>query len=355
MTGPAFTGEWRDTNALQYHRARYYAPSLGIFPSLDPWEGLFDRPMSLNGYAWVEGNPINLTDASGMCPENPHPWDLFGRRCQALAYGLAARTGISVDTFMTLNYIQLEGLTALRTMGDIGMELERLMNNATVLPRLFREDPQRALQALEMVACQNEGTLMGGMALAALIPMSGLAQAGALGAGVTATGGSSAIGGGLTATGIGAAIGGGVLLGVGAVLLWEHLTMSTGAIALPMPQTYHFSDSRAQDDAEAVPIPWPTDFDTCSNKWQDCSVLEDAGGRYWNYDDALESMIDRYNDNSIEERKSEREFTDSGHCSGFGSHSQFYDKHRTYKGSITCCPCCDYGIPDVRCFIRWPH
>jgi hypothetical protein len=30
--------------------ARYYAPSLGIFSSLDPWEGLFDQPMSLNGY-----------------------------------------------------------------------------------------------------------------------------------------------------------------------------------------------------------------------------------------------------------------------------------------------------------------
>lgn len=76
MTGPAFTGEWRDTNALQYHRARYYAPSLGIFPSLDPWEGLFDRPMSLNGYAWVEGNVVNLTDPSGeeaVPPYIPYP------------------------------------------------------------------------------------------------------------------------------------------------------------------------------------------------------------------------------------------------------------------------------------------
>jgi RHS repeat-associated protein len=67
-TGWAFTGEQRDSNALQYHRARYYAPGLGIFPSLDPFEGIMERPMSLNGYAWVEGNVVNLKDSSGSVP-----------------------------------------------------------------------------------------------------------------------------------------------------------------------------------------------------------------------------------------------------------------------------------------------
>lgn len=83
-----FTGEMRDANGLQYHRARYYAPNLGVFPSLDPFEGTTQRPMSLNGYSWVEGNvpngavgelifhnrysyannnPVNLTDPSGLC------------------------------------------------------------------------------------------------------------------------------------------------------------------------------------------------------------------------------------------------------------------------------------------------
>ncbi len=60
-----FTGEPRDANGLQYHRARYYHPSLGVFPSLDPFEGVASRPMSLNGYSWVEGNPIMHTDPSG--------------------------------------------------------------------------------------------------------------------------------------------------------------------------------------------------------------------------------------------------------------------------------------------------
>lgn len=41
-------------------------PNLGTFLSLDPFEGLIQRPMSLNGYSWVEGNPISNTDATGM-------------------------------------------------------------------------------------------------------------------------------------------------------------------------------------------------------------------------------------------------------------------------------------------------
>jgi RHS repeat-associated protein len=63
ISGFAFTGEQRDTNGLQYHRARYYNAGLGTWASLDPFEGIHDRPMSLNGYPWVEGNVVN--DAVG--------------------------------------------------------------------------------------------------------------------------------------------------------------------------------------------------------------------------------------------------------------------------------------------------
>ncbi len=65
IEGFAFTGELRDANGLQYHRARYYHPSLGVFNSRDPFEGITQRPMSLNGYSWVEGNPVMNTDPSG--------------------------------------------------------------------------------------------------------------------------------------------------------------------------------------------------------------------------------------------------------------------------------------------------
>lgn len=68
ITGFAFTGEMCDANGLQYHRARYYAPELGVFPSVDPFEGVIQRAMSLNRYSWVEGNPVNSNDFSGLRP-----------------------------------------------------------------------------------------------------------------------------------------------------------------------------------------------------------------------------------------------------------------------------------------------
>ncbi len=60
-----FTGEQTDPNDMLFLRARYYNPALATFSSLDPFEGTAQRPMSLNGYSWVEGNPIMHTDPSG--------------------------------------------------------------------------------------------------------------------------------------------------------------------------------------------------------------------------------------------------------------------------------------------------
>ncbi len=75
----AFTGEQTDPNDLLFLRARYYNPSLAIFPSLDPFEGTMARPMSLNGYSWVEGNPVMRVDPLGLVyltfDDGPHPND----------------------------------------------------------------------------------------------------------------------------------------------------------------------------------------------------------------------------------------------------------------------------------------
>jgi RHS repeat-associated protein len=68
QTGYGFTGELLDGGGLLDLRARRYNAGLGIFASLDPFEGLEDEPMSLNGYSYVHGNPINLTDPNGQFP-----------------------------------------------------------------------------------------------------------------------------------------------------------------------------------------------------------------------------------------------------------------------------------------------
>ena len=72
QTPYGFTGEWRDsTTDLTYLRARYYAPGLGVFTARDPFEGMVQHPMSLNGYSWVESNVPNDVDPSGMAPSYP--------------------------------------------------------------------------------------------------------------------------------------------------------------------------------------------------------------------------------------------------------------------------------------------
>jgi RHS repeat-associated protein len=91
-----FTGEPLDANGLVYLRTRYYAPELGMFPSLDPVEGSAQQAMSLNRYgyvagnvvndavgelmslnrySYVAGNPTNFVDPSGMIAESPGMWD----------------------------------------------------------------------------------------------------------------------------------------------------------------------------------------------------------------------------------------------------------------------------------------
>lgn len=71
QTNYGFTGELVDGGGLLDLRARRYNTGIGIFASLDPFEGLRDRAMSLNGYSWVEGNTPNAV-APLDYPVNEH-------------------------------------------------------------------------------------------------------------------------------------------------------------------------------------------------------------------------------------------------------------------------------------------
>jgi RHS repeat-associated protein len=59
-----YTGE-QQSGDMVYLRARYYNPADGRFMSRDTWGGDANRPMSMNRWMYVEGNPINRTDPSG--------------------------------------------------------------------------------------------------------------------------------------------------------------------------------------------------------------------------------------------------------------------------------------------------
>jgi RHS repeat-associated protein len=60
-----FTGEMTDNTGLIYLRARYLEPKTGRFLTRDIWQRDFTRPLSLNGWNYAEGNPINRIDPSG--------------------------------------------------------------------------------------------------------------------------------------------------------------------------------------------------------------------------------------------------------------------------------------------------
>ena len=65
-----YTGEWWDADAeLVYLRARWMQPRVGRFTQLDAWSGSRRRPQTHNGYSYVEGNAINLTDSGGLCSQ----------------------------------------------------------------------------------------------------------------------------------------------------------------------------------------------------------------------------------------------------------------------------------------------
>lgn len=60
-----YTGrEYDAESGLYYYRARYYDPQAGRFISRDP----IGLAGGVNGYVYVEGNPVNWLDPSGLCP-----------------------------------------------------------------------------------------------------------------------------------------------------------------------------------------------------------------------------------------------------------------------------------------------
>ena len=60
-TSYGYSGEMTDATGLIYLRARYFAPQSGRFLTKDVWPGEYTRPLSLNGWIYVAGNPVNQT------------------------------------------------------------------------------------------------------------------------------------------------------------------------------------------------------------------------------------------------------------------------------------------------------
>jgi len=73
-TNYKFAGYEQDAETgLYYAFARYYNPRLGRFMTPDPLMGDIRNPQTLNRYAYVANNPLNLIDPSGLHEEDEGP------------------------------------------------------------------------------------------------------------------------------------------------------------------------------------------------------------------------------------------------------------------------------------------
>jgi RHS repeat-associated protein len=74
--GTKFAGHRKENNSnLYYMNARWMDAAAGRFVSVDPLVASIVRPQSLNGYSYVENNPISGIDPTGRSAEwNPRHW-----------------------------------------------------------------------------------------------------------------------------------------------------------------------------------------------------------------------------------------------------------------------------------------
>ena len=64
-----YTGEQQDSYIKLINlRSRLYSTETGRFLTRDVWQGDYNRPLSLNKWNYVEGNPVNRTDPTGHIP-----------------------------------------------------------------------------------------------------------------------------------------------------------------------------------------------------------------------------------------------------------------------------------------------
>ena len=89
-----FTGEMRDASGLTYLRARYLDNSVGRFISRDTWAGDYNRPLSLNRWMYVEGNPILYADPSGL--------QILDKSCTGWSSGFLTPTNLRYDKCVEL-------------------------------------------------------------------------------------------------------------------------------------------------------------------------------------------------------------------------------------------------------------
>lgn len=88
----AFVGQlgiMSEISGLLFMRARFYDPSIGRFLSWDPVQGSPREPTSLHNYIYVNNDPVNLVDPTGLVPASQFALHATETEVDLILMGLA--------------------------------------------------------------------------------------------------------------------------------------------------------------------------------------------------------------------------------------------------------------------------
>jgi len=149
-----FTGYERDSETgLDYAFARYYSSRLGRFLSTDPLAGTAG-PQSLNAYAYVINDPLNVVDPSGMdgCPPNAPPGTICGPPSSVWddhgSVDLAAMTGVGGSGEIAIEEARYESI--ITTGWDPVLEIQYYEYEFTGVDRSTKVEQQKELAAIQL-------------------------------------------------------------------------------------------------------------------------------------------------------------------------------------------------------------
>lgn len=93
-------GVGTDGSGLYYMRARYYDQDIKRFTNRDVVSGEADNSQSLNRYAYVQGNPVSLTDPFGLCPDSSSAFKNFCKGIYNFDWSAAGHMALDVAGFV---------------------------------------------------------------------------------------------------------------------------------------------------------------------------------------------------------------------------------------------------------------
>jgi len=209
-----------------------------------------------NPYAYANGNPTNLVDPGGLCAQPTQWWNPADANCYYSAVGLAQRFSQGnpqaynawFDVLIKKDWAELKAIEAVGSFADVTGASRKFLDDAAIIPRLFRENPLAALQALQQYSCQNRGTIQGLAAGLILSTVQSAAQVGISGS----SGGAQIPGRGVVVVVVGAA------LAVGGLIIWDELTR-------PRPYEYRLAGLPAKVNDLALHLAKLLEYDVAGH------------------------------------------------------------------------------------------